>query len=103
MLRPGAPARGTTGGPVAGSGPLQVASMMLHGTAAGDLTLQYFAALLRSHCRAVETVFHFSGDEFRAVLQAADHAVAQRAAGRILQALREHPCACRTVARPACG
>lgn len=62
-----------------------------HGHAAGDLALQHVAALLRGHCRAGEPVFRVGGEEFLALLQAADREAAQRAAERILQALRDTP------------
>lgn len=61
------------------------------GHAVGDLALQHVAALLRSHCRAGEPVFRFGGEEFLALLQAADHATAQHAVERLLQALRDTP------------
>lgn len=61
-----------------------------YGHAAGDLALRHVAVLLRRHCRAGEPVFRFGGEEFLAFLQAADHAVAERAADRILQALRDN-------------
>jgi diguanylate cyclase len=62
-----------------------------HGHAAGDLALQHVAVLLRRHCRAGEPAFRFGGEEFLVFLQAADRAAAERAAGRILQALRDNP------------
>jgi diguanylate cyclase len=62
-----------------------------HGHAVGDLALRHAAALLRDHCRAGEPVFRFGGEEFLAFLQAADHAVAERAAARILQSMRGSP------------
>ena len=62
-----------------------------YGHSAGDLALKYVAALLRSHCRAGEPVFRFGGEEFLTFLQAADHSVAERAADRLLQALRGSP------------
>jgi diguanylate cyclase (GGDEF)-like protein len=62
-----------------------------HGHAAGDLVLQHVATLLRGHCRAGEPVFRLGGEEFLALLQAADHEAARRAAERILQALRDNP------------
>ena len=62
-----------------------------YGHAAGDRALQHVAVLLRRHCRAGEPVFRFGGEEFLAFLQAADRAAAQRAAERILQALRDSP------------
>lgn len=61
-----------------------------YGHAVGDLALRHVATLLRHHCRAGEPVFRVGGEEFLAFLQAADHAVAERAAERILQALRDH-------------
>lgn len=61
------------------------------GHAAGDLALQHVALLLRQQCRAGEPVFRFGGEEFLALLQAADRAAAGRAVERILQALRESP------------
>jgi len=61
----------------------------LHGHAAGDLALQHVAALLRAHCRAGEPVFRLGGEEFLALLQSADREAAERAAERILQALRD--------------
>lgn len=62
-----------------------------YGHAAGDLALQHFAALLRGHCRVGDPVFRFGGEEFLALLQAADRDAARRAVERILQALREEP------------
>lgn len=62
-----------------------------HGHAVLDLALQHVAALLRSHCRVGEPVFRIGGEEFLALLQAADHAAARRVVERILQALRENP------------
>ena len=62
-----------------------------YGHTAGDRTLAHVASLLRSHCRAGEPVIRFGGEEFVALLQTADRATAQRAAQRILQALRKHP------------
>jgi diguanylate cyclase (GGDEF)-like protein len=62
-----------------------------YGHTAGDRTLAHVASLLRSHCRAGEPVIRFGGEEFVALLQTADRATAQRAAQRILQALRNHP------------
>jgi diguanylate cyclase (GGDEF)-like protein len=61
------------------------------GHAAGDLALRHVAMLLRSHCRAGEPVFRFGGEEFLALLQAADREAAQQAVERILQALRDFP------------
>lgn len=61
----------------------------LHGHAVGDLALQHVAALLRDHCRAGEPVFRLGGEEFLALLQSADRQAAERAAERILQALRD--------------
>jgi diguanylate cyclase (GGDEF)-like protein len=61
------------------------------GHATGDLALRHVAALLREHCRSGEPVFRFGGEEFLAMLQAADRDAAQHAAGRILGALRETP------------
>jgi len=61
----------------------------LHGHAAGDLALQHVATLLRDHCRAGEPVFRLGGEEFFALLQCADREAAERAAERILQALRD--------------
>jgi diguanylate cyclase (GGDEF)-like protein len=61
------------------------------GHAAGDLALRHVATLPRQQCRTDEPVFRFSGEEFLALLQAADRAAAERAAERILQALRESP------------
>ena len=63
----------------------------LHGHAVGDLALRHAAALLKHHCRAGEPVIRFGGEEFVALLQAADRAAAQRAVQRILQALRDNP------------
>lgn len=62
-----------------------------HGHAVGDLALQHVAALLRSHCRVGEPLFRLGGEEFLALLQAADHAAARRVVERILQALRDNP------------
>jgi diguanylate cyclase (GGDEF)-like protein len=59
------------------------------GHAAGDRALQHVADVLRRHCRAGEPVFRFGGEEFLAMLQAADRDAAERAVERILQALRE--------------
>lgn len=61
-----------------------------YGHAVGDLALRHVATLLRHHCRVGEPVFRVGGEEFLALLQAADHAVAERAAERILQALRNN-------------
>ncbi len=61
----------------------------LHGHAAGDLALQHVATLLRDHCRAGEPVFRLGGEEFFALLQSAGREAAERAAERILQALRD--------------
>jgi len=63
----------------------------LHGHAVGDLALRHVAALLRQHCRAGEPVIRFGGEEFIALVQAADCDAAQRAVQRILQALRDNP------------
>ena len=63
----------------------------LHGHAVGDLALRHAAALLKHHCRAGEPVIRFGGEEFIALVQAADHVAAQRAVQRILQALRDNP------------
>lgn len=63
----------------------------VHGHAAGDLALQHVANLLRAHCRVGEPLFRFGGEEFLVLLQAAGHEVAQQAAERLLQALRETP------------
>ena len=63
----------------------------LHGHAVGDLALRHAAALLKHHCRAGEPVIRFGGEEFVALLQAADRDAAQRAVQRILQALRDNP------------
>lgn len=59
------------------------------GHAAGDRALQHVAEVLRGHCRAGEPVFRFGGEEFLALLQAADAGAAERAVERILMALRE--------------
>lgn len=61
----------------------------LQGHAAGDLALRHVAALLRGHCRAGEPVFRFGGEEFLALLQAADRRAAETAVARILLSLRE--------------
>lgn len=61
------------------------------GHAVGDLALRHVAALLRSQCRTGEPVFRYGGEEFVALMQAVDRAAAQRAAERILQALRDNP------------
>lgn len=63
------------------------------GHASGDLALQHVAALLRAHCRAGEPVIRFGGEEFLALIQAADRQAAQHAVERILQALRDTPLA----------
>jgi diguanylate cyclase (GGDEF)-like protein len=63
----------------------------LHGHAVGDLALRHAAALLKHHCRAGEPVIRFGGEEFLALLQAANRAAAQRAVQRILQAMRDSP------------
>lgn len=63
----------------------------VHGHAAGDLALQHVASLLLGHCRAGEPLFRFGGEEFLALLQAADREEAQQAAERLLQALRDTP------------
>ena len=62
-----------------------------HGHAVGDRALQHCTALLRAQCRAGEPLFRVGGEEFLALLQAADRATAGRAAERILQALRDRP------------
>jgi diguanylate cyclase (GGDEF)-like protein len=62
-----------------------------HGHAVGDLALQHCTALLQGQCRAGEPLFRVGGEEFLALLQVADRATAQRAAERILQALRDQP------------
>lgn len=62
-----------------------------YGHAVGDRTLAHVAMLLQGHCRAGEPVIRFGGEEFIALLQTADRAMAQRAAWRILQALRDNP------------
>lgn len=62
-----------------------------YGHAVGDRALAHVASLLKGHCRAGEPVIRFGGEEFIALLQTADRATAQRAAHRILQALRDHP------------
>jgi diguanylate cyclase len=61
----------------------------VQGHAVGDLALQRVAELLRRHCRAGEPVFRVGGEEFLALLQAADCDAARLAAERILQSLRE--------------
>jgi len=61
----------------------------LHGDAAGDLALQHVATLLRDYCRAGEPVFRLGGEEFFALLQSAGREAVERAAERILQALRD--------------
>jgi diguanylate cyclase len=63
----------------------------VHGHAVGDLALQHVASVLRVHCRAAEPLFRFGGEEFLALLHAADRAGAQLAAERLLQALRDSP------------
>jgi diguanylate cyclase (GGDEF)-like protein len=63
----------------------------LHGHAVGDLALRHTATLLKHHCRAGEPVIRYGGEEFLALLQAADRNAAQRAVQRILQALRDSP------------
>ena len=65
--------------------------MTRRGHATGDLALRHVAILLRGHCRAGEPVFRFGGEEFLALLQAADCEAAQQAVERILQALRDNP------------
>lgn len=62
-----------------------------HGHATGDLALQHFAVLLRSHSRVGEPVFRIGGEEFLALVQAADDESAQRVAQRMLLALRDSP------------
>jgi len=64
-----------------------------HGHAVGDLALQHCTLLLQGQCRAGEPLFRVGGEEFLALLQVADRATAQRAAERILQALRDQPMA----------
>lgn len=61
------------------------------GHAARDLALRHVATLLREQCRAGEPLFRLGGEEFLALLQAAEPAAAKRAAERILQALRDTP------------
>jgi len=63
----------------------------LHGHAAGDMALQHVALLLRSHCRLGEPLFRFGGEEFVALLQAADRDAAQQGVERLLQGLRDTP------------
>jgi diguanylate cyclase len=63
----------------------------LHGHAVGDLALRHAATLLKHHCRAGEPVIRYGGEEFLALMQAADRNAAQRAVQRILQALRNSP------------
>lgn len=62
-----------------------------HGHAVGDRALVHVAQLLRHALRAGEPLFRFGGEEFLALLMAADRPGAEDAAERLLQRLRETP------------
>ena len=63
----------------------------VYGHPNGDLALKHVANLLRSNCRADEPLFRFGGEEFVALLQVPNRSLAQQAAERLLQGLRDAP------------
>lgn len=60
-----------------------------YGHTTGDAVLKATASLLQSHCRAVDVVCRFGGEEFCIVLPETDEAGAAAWAERVLTALRE--------------
>jgi len=56
----------------------------------GDRVLAWVAELMRSTLRVSDVGARYGGDEFAIILPDTDHAAAQRAAERILDACREH-------------
>jgi diguanylate cyclase (GGDEF)-like protein len=64
-----------------------------HGHAAGDAVLQRVAQALQDNARRIDSVARMGGEEFCVLLPGADRDSAERAAARLLQAVRrlEHP------------
>lgn len=61
------------------------------GHAAGDVTLQFVARLLREHCRASDYICRFGGEEFCILLPHANELGAARWAERLRQRIAETP------------
>ncbi len=84
-----------------GSGPLSIALIDLdefkhcndtYGHQVGDTVLRQAGESIRKHIRNSDEGFRYGGDEFALVLRGADATVAARAAERIQNAFKEHPC-----------
>ena len=63
----------------------------VHGHTVGDQALCHVASVLRAGTRSEEPVFRFGGEEFLIILYAANTEIAEQAAERLLQALRDAP------------
>lgn len=62
-----------------------------HGHAVGDRVLQAAALLLQDHARASDLAVRYGGEEFLLVLADTDRHGAEAVAGRLAQAVRDHP------------
>ena len=62
-----------------------------HGTSVGDQALRHLASILRAQARTEEPAFRMGGGAFLLILHATDESAAERAADRLLRALRDAP------------
>ena len=63
-----------------------------YGHEIGDLALKHVALVLQQHCRGVNLVGRFGGEEFAALFEDASVAAAAAAAERLRQAIEHTPC-----------